>query len=291
MKVKGVDQALYEALFDALGYKSNRESFLKLAGEVPLCDLQQLETLEDRVAALFGCAGFLPDPSQQSLSEYDARMVRRLWQSWWQQGRKPENFQWTRAGVRPANYPERRLVGGLALLQVMGYAPGKWLSENLAAAGSPDKLRENLVAAGDGLDDALRFYAPLWGCHAGKRVLGRQRLLDIIINVMLPAVVAIAEDNADVSAAARAEQAYFVMPCGQQNRRYQEAVHRLLIPPSRAREVIKNSAEQQGAMDIYTRFCKRFGHGCEGCVFSQNLLAKMVSESTVQGGDQCRGPS
>lgn len=97
----GAEQALHEAVFDALGYAENRSPFGWLARAVSAAALEQLADglpAEERQAAfervLLEASG-LDDGTQSSTRERPA---------------------WKTAGVRPVNHPRRRVFGAAALL-------------------------------------------------------------------------------------------------------------------------------------------------------------------------------
>src|SRR5439155_1069824 len=60
IEVHGRDEALFQAIAEALGYKQNRLPFTLLAQRLPLAFLRKLR--EDAEALLFGVAGFLDTP-------------------------------------------------------------------------------------------------------------------------------------------------------------------------------------------------------------------------------------
>ena len=113
----GWEQALWEGLFRALGYKQN------------VWPMQRLAELRDRIAPdnvifpplglqarLLGVGGLLPWQLSSKQAGSDS-YLRHLWDYWW---RERESFRecmlpqtaWTFYGLRPANHPQRRL--GLA---------------------------------------------------------------------------------------------------------------------------------------------------------------------------------
>jgi hypothetical protein len=79
--IHGRDEALFQEIAAALGYKENKPPFTLLAQRVPLKLLRKKS--DDGEALLFGIAGFLQtvdlDVYKRSTREY----VRRLWDRWW----------------------------------------------------------------------------------------------------------------------------------------------------------------------------------------------------------------
>src|SRR5205809_5804599 len=118
IEVHGRDEALFQAIADALGYKQNRLPFTLLAQRLPLAFLRKRR--EDAEALLFGVAGFLDTPDLDRQRKSTRSYLRSLWDRWW---KYREQFSrlvlppklWKTSGARPLNHPHRRL-GALAVL-------------------------------------------------------------------------------------------------------------------------------------------------------------------------------
>src|SRR6266581_421747 len=111
----GWEQALWEALFRALGYKNNVWPMQRL-GELRshlAPDNQKLTPLQLQ-ARLLGVAGLLPDQLTRAEAASD-KYIRRLWDGWWRERSSflnsilPRSL-WRFNNLRPANHPERRLA-------------------------------------------------------------------------------------------------------------------------------------------------------------------------------------
>ncbi|HTV39914.1 MAG TPA: DUF2851 family protein [Candidatus Sulfotelmatobacter sp.] len=130
-KSAGWEQALWENLFRALGYKHNIWPMQHLAEQRP----RLLAAMESRTAShvgpvsspgasadtllalqarLLGISGLLPDEltrAQKSTDNY----VRRIWDVWWRERDAYSDVilpraAWRFHGLRPANHPSRRLA-------------------------------------------------------------------------------------------------------------------------------------------------------------------------------------
>lgn len=153
----GPEQALHEAVFEALGYAENRAPFIQLAQAVPADESARLarETpIEERAAAmerrLLGAAGF------------GGAQGEALGQA----------LEWRTAGVRPANHPRRRILGAAALL-------ARTADEGLAGACAR--------AASDG-PAALEALLAVSGAQG--TLIGAGRAREIAVNAALPALAA-----------------------------------------------------------------------------------------------------
>src|SRR5256885_2345305 len=77
----GDDEALYQALAGALGYKSNKLPFSLLAQRLPLALLLKEKAGADSL--LFGVSGFLPGDDWQGFDPVTKAYLRELWEKWW----------------------------------------------------------------------------------------------------------------------------------------------------------------------------------------------------------------
>jgi hypothetical protein len=212
---------------------------------------------EARLAHLFGLAGFLPNESVTRLPSEPRGWLRQLWEIWWK-ARGPLDYallprsQWHLAGLRPLNRPERRLA---ALAQIVPRVP-----ELLAAlkARDADRFAGTLLAIRD----------PFWEKHATLtgaplrapcRLIGEERVHDILINVFWPMVsleepeaaqLALRKTNAAANDAARI------------------ASQRLLISaltPKQTREALV----QQGLLQVFHDYCQTDCSQCRDCTFPE----------------------
>ncbi len=263
----GQDQALYEAIFESLGYKNNRSQFLQIAREVPLSTLQSLNSDSERLALLFGYADLLPDATRDVVLPELQPLVSNLWDCWWGLGVHPETrIEWNTAGTRPYNSPFRRIAAGIEMLQATSFRPAEWLSTQGKSSGSTKDLLKRFDALVKS-DSLWRSYKDF--CHTirpAANLIGRPRLLDMLANVFLPFLYGMDEG---VSASI-ARELFIHLPLSQDNRLFKEAVQRFLMPPSRTADLIKTACHQQGMLDIYKNFCIALDNNCQFCPFASN---------------------
>ncbi len=172
-------QTLYEGLLEALGYRANRQPFLKLAQVAPwrllaaealACPVPtRVEVVESRLLQLSGLEDW--GGGESSL----ARRARGY-------GRPLLADEWHTFRVRPSNHPRRRIAGAarlLARLLELGEAAGEAPEDGLAAALA------GLVAEGSpaGLAAALTVQADE---GKGAALVGADRARDVAVNVVLP---------------------------------------------------------------------------------------------------------
>ena len=267
----GQEQALYEAIFESLGYKNNRSQFLQIARGVPLSTLLSLKSDKERIALLFGYSGLLPDTTRDTVLQELQATVSELWDCWWGLGFPSETrIQWNNAGTRPYNSPFRRLAAGIEMLQATSFHPAEWLLQQASLATSSKDLLKRFDALASA-DSPWRPYRDF--CHKimpPANLIGRPRLLDMLANVFLPFLHGLqgAMDSTKESSPAR--ELFMRLPLSQDNRMFKEAVQRFLMPPSRTADLIKTACHQQGMLDIYKNFCIALDNNCQFCPFASN---------------------
>ncbi|HUZ07197.1 MAG TPA: DUF2851 family protein, partial [Candidatus Paceibacterota bacterium] len=112
-KNAGWEQALWENLFRALGYKHNVWPMQNLA-ETKLRFSSGANSTFELQSRLLGVGGLLPDELTRAQKSTDT-YLRRAWDFWWRDRDEFENCSLPRAawkfhGLRPANHPQRRLA-------------------------------------------------------------------------------------------------------------------------------------------------------------------------------------
>ncbi|MDB6155395.1 MAG: hypothetical protein JWL90_3848 [Chthoniobacteraceae bacterium] len=257
-ELHGSDEALYQSLAAALGYKSNKLAFTLISQRLPL--RLALRAKAETDALLFGLSGFL---NAADLGKYDATAriyLRRLWEQWWPRRAQYERLTigpgiWTMSGQRPANHPQRRLG---ALAQIIRHWP---------------KMR----ALKDECDPAevRRFFHQLrdeyWDHHftltskpgnARMALVGESRVTEILANVLFPLAV---------SANPERWSDYQKLPAALSNRRVEIAATRLFGESVRRHELLRSVAMQQGLLQIYEDFCMQDSSDCQRCRFPEQL--------------------
>ncbi len=265
---RGAGQALYEHFFESLGYKANRTPFRRLAEAVSLADLHAFDGPAQRRATLFAEAGLLADPTMTALPETESAVLRQAWDDAWRGGRQALGLDWARTRTRPWNRPERRLYAGCLVLEKASYDLEAWLRQLARPAMPARQFVQNLEA---GLrvspDEGCLALAGMVPAGSAKTacLLGKSRIHDMLVNVFLPFLNATASQIGDEPLTRLAEEAYLLIPKLQNNRSLTEAAHRLFVPPSRLREVVRRACDQQGVLQIYQDFCLPLGNVCKNC--------------------------
>jgi hypothetical protein len=198
----GADQAVYEAFLYACGFSHFKHHFHAIARNMPYDRARQLARQDPMLleTALLQLGGLMPDqlPEGTTAVPHFARLraLRRDHLS----GLKSLPLVWRRNGVRPNNYPERRLAGAARFLALTS---GDGLSASLDAIWrehfKPVQRRRAFEAL---FPTALGFWAKhcTWTGKALERPsapLGGGRVRSIIGNVIIPSGLALARRNRD----------------------------------------------------------------------------------------------
>ena len=284
------DQAVHRSLAEALGYDKNQEAFRWIADVLPVellfaevrahPDLDATLVLE---SLLFGAAGFL-ESRPQSQDEEIRRFVtarRELWERLRHPLRLPVASPgvWRFFRLRPANFPTRRLAG-LARLLRRFYQEGiieKLLSLLQSRPAARHVRRRELqafftVAA----DDFWRRHCDFESRAVTGRtpdygdLVGRQRALDILVNVVVPALWQYGEQSGDAHVCATASELYGELPPLQGNYLTRLMAEQLSSRFQMEKAVINKAESQQGLIYLQRLLCRSLQ--CQTCL-------KLVAET------------
>jgi hypothetical protein len=269
----GWEQALWEGLFRALGYKHNVWPMQNLA-ESRLRWTDSAASAFALQARMLGISSLLPvelTRRQKSVDGY----LRRVWDCWW---RDRESFNdcilprmvWKFHGLRPANHPQRRLalathwIASGDLVQKLE----RWCAAELPDKSLPISLRKIFEVKRD------EFWSWHWTFRSARlkepqMLLGDARVTDLAVNVILPWLWTRAIEGKNKKLQRIIEHRYFAWPSAGDNSVLRLARQRLLGDlPGR---VLRNAADQQGLMQIVRDFCGHSNAVCENCRFPELL--------------------
>jgi hypothetical protein len=190
----GWDQALWENLFRALGYKHNVWPMQYLAEQRGrlLASLAEAQTILVWQARLLGTSGLLPDELTRREKASD-NYLRRIWDLWW---RERDAFSdivlprtaWRFHGLRPANHPRRRLALASHWLADKNFIAKieNWISASKGEASSAGRQLTKIlqVERDDFWSWHITFKSP--ALKKPQPLLGDARVTDLAMNVILP---------------------------------------------------------------------------------------------------------
>jgi hypothetical protein len=276
----GWEQALWEGMLRALGYKQNVWAMQRVAELLPSLR-EGAGSLLAMQARLLGVSGFLPAelPAASKPVEY----LRALWDYWW---RDRDRFRgvllpksiWRMHGLRPANQPQRRLA--LASHWLMAHdllaKLEQWFTADSSGVSPASSLLECLQPAQDD------FWSWHWGFTSSRLrkpqpLLGESRATDLGINIILPWFWARARAGQNDALASAAAERYLAWPAAQDNSLLRLARHRLLGGQAATR--LNSAASQQGLLQIIHDFCDQTDALCTDCAFPD--LVRICSGGVV----------
>jgi hypothetical protein len=281
----GWEQALWEGLFRALGYKHNLWPMQSLAESRPGWT-RGADTVFAFQARLLGISGLLPAelarlrPAGRDSGAAKARAqtssndyVRKLWDCWW---RERDAFGdcilpravWKFHGLRPANHPQRRLALAAHWLATGNLIPKleNWCAREVPDKMLPGSLREILEVERD------EFWSWHWtfrsaGLKKPQPLLGDARVTDLAVNVVLPWLWTRAGEGKNERLQRVMEHRYAGWPPAEDNSILKLARQRLLgVGRS---HVLRSASAQQGLIQITRDFCEHSNAVCENCRFPE----------------------
>lgn len=193
------EQTCYVTLARCLGFGKNNDAFERLALAVPLSFVRKhADNLQAVEAMLFGQAGFL---EAKIADEYYSGLQREYEFMALKFGlKRPESLGWKMSRMRPATLPTRRIALLAALLSSEGF-----------------RMLRRIISAKD-LDSACNLFIPelshYWKYHytfgapqpASMVSLSRSSAMIIVINVVVPLMVAYGNVHSDTELTDRAAE-------------------------------------------------------------------------------------
>ena len=265
-------QAIYEALMQACGFQRYKYPFRILAEQLPYGRVRQLALQDGQLpeAALLRMAGLLPevlDPEasgfshHQRLTELAARYVPGL---------RPLPLQWPRTGVRPINYPERRIAG---VARLLARTASNGLADTLDRVWAGEHTAKERRRAFEEL-----FPRPMgfWAEHctwtgrpmaSPAGLVGQGRARSIIGNVFVPAGIALARRRGDRVLEEKALALFRAMPKEPGNKVLRIMLPRIFGPDSPPR---MNFQLQQGLLQMFHDWCEP-NPSCRNCPVAQRM--------------------
>jgi hypothetical protein len=276
----GWEQALWENLFRALGYKHNVWPILHLAEQrarlaASLQNLSGAGTLLAWQARQLGVGGLLPDELTRAEKNADG-YLRAVWDSWW---RERDSFSdvilprtaWSFHGLRPANHPRRRLALASHWLANKKFISQieSWIVVEKGAATPAAACRKLMEILQVERDDFWSWHLTFKSPRLKKPLplLGDGRVTDLAVNVILPWLWIRAAEGGNKKIQNEVEHRYFVWPAAEDNSILKLARQRLLGTSDE--KTLKTAAQQQGLIQIVRDFCERSNAACDECKFPE----------------------
>jgi uncharacterized protein DUF2851 len=293
---RGVEQALYETLMESLGFQGNRMPFWQLARLAPLARIREASatvppTPLQLQAILYGVSGLLQhwQAQRRKLQPECNAYVAALATHWEAVAPLfPEGLaerQWRMVGVRPANFPQRRIAAAGYLLRgsmqhsLMDY----WFTPIRRLA--PHASRQQILRCLRELSDHLRVAGQedFWACRytiegaaRGNPIdlLGPGRATIMVVDVLLPAAAALARLGCEPSALEAIHALYVCHPRLPSNEITREMLRQFFGRDSARAALVNSACRQQGLIQLYRDFCLNDQETCQECAVPR-LVARL----------------
>lgn len=271
-RAAGWEQALWEHLFRALGYKNNVWPMQTLAETKPRW-APGLQSAFDIQARLFGLSGLLPAELTRAQQSADT-FLRRAWDVWWRDRDEladcilPRTV-WKFHGLRPVNHPQRRLALAshwLAAPENLADRIEAWCLAEIPDRRLPASLLAILQVKGD------EFWSWHWTFKSERLdqpqpLLGEGRVTDLAVNVVLPWLWVRAREGGNAKLVTEVERRFFAWPAAEDNSLLKLARQRLLGTANT--RALKSAAQQQGLIQVIRDFCEHSNAICADCQFPE----------------------
>lgn len=266
MERAGTAQAVYEQFLQACGYSRYKHHFTALARSLPYDRVRQLALRDPALveAAFLHLAGLLPKdlPEGTTAVPHFARLrsLRRDELP----GLKRLPLEWKRTGVRPNNYPERRLAGACHFL---AHTAPEGLVESLDNVWRMDAKP---IVRRRAFESLFGRYMGFWSTHCtwhGKKLakpvapLGSGRVQSIIGNVFVPTALALARLARDRTREETILRFFSHLPQEPKNAIIEAMVPRFFGDSRPARLDFRT---QQGLLQLYHDWCEP-NPSCRNC--------------------------
>jgi hypothetical protein len=267
------DEALFQEIAAALGYKENKLPLTLIAQRLSLKMLRK--NLDDSEAILFGLAGFLETPDLAIYKKSARNYVRELWDRWWPHRDRLQRLIlpakiWKMSSTRPVNHPQRRLA---ALATLAREWPAFRTSLSKArAGGTPATAVTKFFSALDHPFWKTRYTLTADASPEPMALVGESRVADILANVIFP--FWLAEDPSRTGTKQKRSnvwEEYAKLPARLSNRRLETAATRLFGDSPHRRDFTKTIAHQQALLQIYEDFCLQDNSDCAHCPFPEQM--------------------
>jgi len=277
----GWEASLYEGIMISLGYKGLKKEFLELAQKITTKDVRnilQKATVKQKMKSLqalfFGVSGLLPEKPQKGYDRESTRYLQEVKELW---EKMPKEFQtramksqgWRSLQMRPANLPSRRIAG-------MSHFLTRYSNKNIfnffkKAMVNQKALLQYLLGVFNPEEEDYWNYRYIWGGRGEKRpvrLIGRERVVIILVNALIPAMLAYARKNKDRGLEGILHRIYTFQPSSGNDRITKFVTHHLF-----GRKKIDSARHQQALYQIFNDYCGNEKVGCTRC----NLTAILQS--------------
>ena len=296
----GKEQALYQAVFEAFGFKRFRTQLRRLASHIPLETFRRIlarvpgdKRILTTQAVLFGSGGLIPVPNLagESIEPDTDRYIRQLYEIW---NRIQEEYpiqplfrrdRWNFAFTRPQNYPFGRLAA-------LGFFLGRnwekdwvpWFTQSLDLfRDRPDRtgVRNFVSRIREGFEpDRFEFWSTRYTFTGKKlktprKLVGDSRVYSLAVDVLIPIFLSFAQEEKDEELEEVLHRLYQKIPKQEWNSITRFTSHRILSQTGKKEKLVTCARDQQGLQHMFHKFCTVYTDACSGCWFPEFLKGRL----------------
>jgi len=271
----GAEQSFLVHLFEAAGYKNNRQAFMNLYRRFSMYHISDYRDMKFE-AVIWGESGLLPSKDFLKCDSQMQQYISSLWSYWWKLERDISNMPeivWVKSAGRPCNTPWRRIAGLIVLLRKLGVSPLAYLltivNQNLNVKEIIDELIDTFSCE----DEMLGMYSN-FNTKFNTRVLliGRSRAIEIMGNVVIPFLYAYSKINKDKSLEKRILEIWKELPSSKSNNiAFRISFERWGVRKSEKKEIVNSFSAEQGVIFMYKNLCEYLQMNCKECPIYANF--------------------
>ena len=265
----GAEQTFLIHLFEAAGYKNNRQAFMCLYKHFSTYDISDHRDMKFE-AVIWGESGLLPSTDLLKCDSQMQHYISSLWSHWWKLKKNMINLPeviWVKSAGRPCNTPWRRTAGLIVLLRKLGLSPLAYLLDIISQYLDVKEVIDELINVFSCEDEMLGAYSGFnTKLKTASFLIGKSRAIEIIGNIVIPFIYAYSKINRDNILEKRILEIWKELPSSKSdNIAFRISFERWGVRKNEIKEIVKSFSEEQGIIFIYKNLCEYLQMNCKEC--------------------------